>query len=79
MALGVKAQLGEDVSQRVDELLKTAFDHLDIWVDGTPAENKRSLLSRLKWNAELASQSSPAQAKILMDAYQSGMSKLSAI
>ena len=76
LALGRKGYLGEDISLEIREKLKVAFEHLDIWVDGIPKDNKNQLLSQLRMYAGLVARSNPAQAKILMDAHQLGLSQL---
>ncbi|MDR6419877.1 hypothetical protein J2801_002128 [Paraburkholderia phenoliruptrix] len=76
LQLGLKSHYGEDISECLHTLVDDAFKHLDIWVDGTPAENKARLTAQLKINADLIAASTPAQAKVLMDAHRLAVSKL---
>ena len=68
MQLGTKSEFGEDITDQLSSLVREASDHIAIWKVGDAVANKARLVSQLRLSADLAAQSSPALARMLVDA-----------
>ncbi|MGK8208410.1 hypothetical protein ACRS8P_00840 [Burkholderia cenocepacia] len=68
MQLGTKSELGENITDQLSSLVREASDHIAIWRVGDATANKARLVSQLRLSADLAAQSSPELARMLVDA-----------